>query len=218
MPFQGPESNDLANVTTLNLAFLTALGGNDPGIELPATLGERLRALSGERRARLARAPFLLLSVAEDDAKRWQDVPARPATADLLRPPAAASEASTQLAAATVAYLWQLARGNPYAARVVSGASLDWCEQLADATLYEVVDFALHEPGLVTLRFAGDRAFWNRLIEAGTSPEKAVRRAARVCAVQTLLTRSAGPRKPGLAAAACALPGPATRVAERKPG
>ncbi|MDJ0938597.1 MAG: hypothetical protein QNJ00_02405 [Woeseiaceae bacterium] len=216
MSFQGPASADLANVTTLNQAFLEALAGNDPGIAVPASIAERLRELGGERRTRLARAPFLLMAVGEDDPVRWLDMPRRPRTGDLLRTSAIATQAGTRIAAATVAYLWQLSRANPYAARVVSGASLDWCEQLAGAPLYEVVDFALNEPGLLSLRFAGDSGFWDRLLTAGTSSEKTVRRAARICAVQTLLTRSAGQRYQRLASAACALPAPPSRVADRE--
>ena len=45
----------------------------------------RFAALSSEQRERLARAPFLLMSLAEHDEARWQSLFAEQQTRDLLQ-------------------------------------------------------------------------------------------------------------------------------------
>ncbi|MBT8098373.1 MAG: hypothetical protein KJO82_01415, partial [Gammaproteobacteria bacterium] len=94
------------------------------------------------------------------------------------------------------------------------GASLAWCERLAECTLVDVLQFAAAETGLLRWRLAGETAFWQRMLVAGTSEEKAIRRAARLCSLQTLLTAYQADRFRQLPAAACSMPAPALRVAE----
>ena len=72
MEYQGPEPADLANVSALNGAFLDWLVAQDPG--LPGDAGTLLRQLDLPKRARLARVPFLLLTLNEYDNQYWQAV------------------------------------------------------------------------------------------------------------------------------------------------
>ncbi|MCK5326254.1 MAG: hypothetical protein KAJ57_09595, partial [Woeseiaceae bacterium] len=142
MEYQGPEPADLANVNALNRAFLDWLRVTGPAESLQSALPPDIRvALAGlDRRQleRLARVPFLLLSLREYDDTRWRSLFADRRSMDLLRPLQPANEEAARLITAGLGFLWQLAKRNPYAARLVSGASLNWCEQLADCTLMEL--------------------------------------------------------------------------------
>ncbi|NCF25044.1 MAG: hypothetical protein GWP60_10930 [Gammaproteobacteria bacterium] len=207
MQYLGPDRADLANVFMLNRAFIAWQRAKPPEDSCERSLAPdvraRLCALSADQRARLARTPFLLMSVAEDDDARWQPIFAEQRTRDLLQCLQIRDEAASRLAAAVLGFLWQLARRNPYAARLVSGASLNWYEHLADCTLMELFARALDDQALLAPRMADEPDLWNRLLTAGVSDRRQVRLAVRVAALQTLLTRRpARPYRP-LAAAAC---------------
>jgi hypothetical protein len=220
MHFPGPDTADLANVYALNRAFIAwqrarPQEARGPG-ELPAGMPTRLAVLSCEQRERLARSPFLLLSLAEDDEPRWQSLFAEQQTRDLLQCAQPGDEAATTLIAGALGFLWQLSRRNPYAARLLTGASLGWCEQLAGCTLMDLFARTLDDRTLLAPRMANHAELWHKLLTAGVSSRRQLRRAARVAALQTVLTerplRSARP----LAAAACSMP--AVRVRRsRKP-
>ena len=74
MHYHGPDRADLANVFVLNSAFIAwqrtrpLESARDSG-GLPG-ICERLAALNLAQRERLARTPFLLMSLAEDDEAR----------------------------------------------------------------------------------------------------------------------------------------------------
>ncbi|MDX1518131.1 MAG: hypothetical protein R3288_14900, partial [Woeseiaceae bacterium] len=166
--------------------------------------------------ARLTRCPFLLFSLAEDDAPRWNRLfeRTRMSRPDLVDAMADGPDTLAPVVLAALGFLWQLARRRPYAARVVSGASLAWCERLAEATLVDLFRFAVSEHDLVGFRNGADAAFWRRLLVSATSARKSVRRAARLAALQSLLTRMQAGSYQRLAAAACSLPAPARKVAD----
>ena len=224
MDYKPPEPADLANVRALNATFLDACRhpehGRAVGVPPPG-----LQAAWGDPRAldRLHRCPFMLLSIAENDAGRWARLfdragGSKPDLVDAMGPTLGAPP--VLLAAA--GFLWQLAHRRPYAARVISGASLAWCERLSGCTLVDVFRFVTAEPDLLGYRNADNAAFWQRLLLSATCSEISVRRAARTAALQMLLTGiPAGAYRP-MAAAACSMPAPASRVAERpsvsKPG
>ena len=220
MDFQGPAARDLANVTALNQAFLNAL--RDPDAlrvrERPATssLVDKLVALGERRSDRLAQCPFLLFALAESEDWRWARLFDEEKPADLIDRLERPSEASARLAVATLGFLWELAMRNPYAARLVSGASLSWCEQLSDSSPVRLFGFAASEPGLLAPRLANRTEFWAKLLDAGSRREKDIRHAAQLCALQTVLTRQTSERYRQLSAAACSMPAPAMRVADRR--
>ena len=116
----------------------------------------------------------------------------------------------------SVIFLWQLAQRNPYAARLVSGASLSWCEQASACTLMDLYARALEDQALLAPRMAEETGLWNRLLSGGVSNRRDVRLAARVAALQTVLTqRRVRPYRP-LAAAARRMPPVKTRHSARR--
>lgn len=220
MQYHGPNQADLANVFVLNRAFITWQRTRPPGESrergLAPEVHARLRALDCEQRERLARTPFLLMSLAEDDDTRWQAIFAERVTRDLLQCLQVRDETASRLAAAALGFLWQLAQRNPYAARLVSGASLSWCEQASACTLMDLYARALEDQALLAPRMAEETDLWNRLLSGGVSNRRDVRLAARVAALQTVLTqRRVRPYRP-LAAAARRMPPVKTRHSARR--
>lgn len=219
MDFQPPDTADLTNVYSLNRAFLDLLASatrplGDPEPRSAACI-RRIRQLDQRHRLRLAETPFLLFSLAENDAARWRPVFDSGYEADMfdrLDEPAADESRIVQ---AAVGFLWQLANKRPYAARVVSGATYYWCERLSVCTLVDLFDFAATEPRLLTMRLVNHAALWRKLIVGGTSDDANVRAAAKLSALQTVLTRIDDEPRERLLAAACSMPNPSTRVAER---
>jgi hypothetical protein len=220
MHYHGPDRADLANVFMLNRAFIawqrTRPPENAPEWGLPAAIGARFAALSWEQQERLARMPFLLMSLAEDNETRWQSLFAEQQTRDLLQCVQLRDEAASRLIAAGLGFLWQLSQRNPYAVRLVSGARLTWCEQLAACTLMDLLSRTLEERALLAPRMADRPDFWHKLLTAGVSNRRHLRHAARLAALQTVLTRSSARTDRRLAAAACKMPAPRTRKSGKR--
>jgi hypothetical protein len=220
MDFQGPQAADLADVYALNAAFLACFHapGTTAGLLLRRTspaLVERLAALDAQQLARLARAPFLLLSFREYDDECWDGLFRRDVGHDLLTPLEQPSDDIARLTAAGMGFLWQLSKRNPYTARLVSGATLYWCERVAARTLMELLLRVIPCNHLLEPRLADNADFWNKLLSAGVNSEREVRVAARLCALQTMLTQTPAARYRSLPAAACNMPMPALRVADK---
>lgn len=213
MDFKGPSAADFENVASLNRAFL-ALVGREPRRcldGLRADLAARLVALTAHQAGRLAGAPFLLMSFRERDDRFWQAAFARHASPDLfgLRGP----DDLTPLISAGLGFLWQLAQHNPYAARLVCGGGVHWCEQLAELPVLHLSGFAALGDELLTLRTAKDTELWSKLLTSGLSRDEHVRRAAHITALQTVLTRASAPAR-ALPAAACPARAPSLQVAD----
>ena len=135
MEYEGMTGDDLANVRALNRAWLDI-----------ATVGSRrLSQLSPRRRDRIAAAPFLLFSLRENDLALWERLLAEPAQGDLFQGGAAVTGSLRHLQATALAFLWALARRNPYVLRLISGAPLYWCERIASATLVQVTAAAVRQ-------------------------------------------------------------------------
>lgn len=219
--FKGPEVTDLADVTSLNGAFVTLLRrhegfpGSDTSYDME--LARRLQGLSRARAERLAECPFLLFAFDESRLQAWEPLfdGQLDRNGDMLNQLQTPPQSVLHMTAAALGFLWELSRRNPYAARLVSGASLNWCEQIADCSPVELMRFAVDQPRVLVLRMATKRDFWIKLLRAGTSEKKDIRRAAQLCALQSILTRPAPDRYARLPAAACRIPAPAMRVAER---
>lgn len=217
MDFQGPEAADFCNVTSINHEFLRRLRNKSSGRELRQhmvpTLHPIIRGLTDVQIHWLATTPFLLLSLRERDADFWSLLNSDETNSDLFVA-AQPGVASGQLAAASLAFLWQLARRNPYAARLVSGATLNWCEQLADWTLIRLLRHVAGRNDLLRPRAAGNNEFWSKLLGSGLSPEREVRRAAQLSALQAILTDAPAARYRPIRAAACSSLAPSLRVAD----
>lgn len=217
MDFFGPEPADFANVTALNKAFLMRLRGPLPGERLrrclPSRSQQSIKGLTNLQVERLSALPFLLLSVRERDQACWCTLADNEPNQDLLF---AGDEGADEIVTATLSFLWQLARRNPYAVRLISGASLVWCEQLADYTLLTLLQRAAIRNDLLQPRLADNEDFWLRLLGSGLSPDSQVRRAAHIASLQVMLTEDPAVHYRSMKAAACSSPVPARRVADRR--
>lgn len=197
MPYDSPTEVDLAEVYALNSAFLALLKARSicdrvaPGLAQSAR--QRLGALDEAESARLARAPFLLLSLRESDSGYWDGTPGDPGAYDLFD--AAEQVALGRLTAAALAYVWQLSRQNPYTLRLICCATLHWCERIAEQSLVDVLDRAGERESLLELRANDEGEVWDRLLRGGTDPRDAVRRCTHRSVLQALLIRPAVRRR-----------------------
>ena len=219
MEFKGPQPVDLKNVASLNRRFLGRLRASADGEPLRRLLlpahQTQIAGLGDLQLERLSGTPFLLFSLREYDVGLWSHVFDEGRNRDLFTQASATARPGGRLLAAALGYMWQLARDNPYAARIICGASLDWCEQLAACTLISLLVRTDEQPELLEPRLAGDRDFWNRLLGPGLSSEQEIRKAAHVCALQKVLTCGNSSDYTRLRSAACTAPPPALRAAER---
>ena len=201
MRFEGPTAGDMTNIRALNRAFLVAAG--------PAVSD---RPLSPPESGLLASAPFLLFSLREQDAAYWDSVLSGGPQFDLVE--VTPTGPLRRLQAAALAYVWQLARQNPYVARLVCGAPPQWCERLGERTLMELLDVAAYRADLLVPRFDADDPVMQRLLEGGTRGQRRLRRMAQHLALQTMLTERASARYRRLPAAACSIRPVPRRVGE----
>lgn len=218
MNFRGPRPADFKNVQVLNTAFVGLLlcGGQRAMTlrgPLPEALQRRFSSLTLLQRERLARTPFLLVSFREADSQYWEELLDAGPTGCLFEKATSPDRAETELLGAALGFIWQLARDNAYAARLVCGASLHWCEQLADRPLLQVVSAAARS-NVMQLRRAHDARFWQKLLHAGVAGEATIRRAARIGALQQMLTASPEAATVQTARAARLLRRPSLKVAE----
>ena len=220
MDFEGPEPADYDNVRTLNQEFLARLRDTSSGKVwrqlLDASLRPIIRSLTDLQTERLATTPFLLFSLREDDPDYWRLLARSTVQTDILAP-RRRDTGATQLAAASLGFLWQLARRNPYGVRLISGASLSWCESLAECALLHVLRFSSERRDMLQPRRGADVEFWNKLLGPGVSSEGPIRSAAQLSALQSILTRDTAACYSPVRAAACSTPRPQRRVAEKDP-
>ena len=214
MQYSGPEQADFDNVQALNRQYLRLIG---QGVSVPGAHPEierQLLALGDARAGRLAGAPFLLFSLRECEAEYWEAILDETPNGDLFMQPVPERSGERQLVAAALGFLWELAKRNPYAARLVSGASLHWCEQVSEMTLCDLMALAGRRLDVPLLRRADDHKLWARLLREGTSHVRPVRRASQVGALQSLLTHSEVAAARAWRVAARASSSPGLRVAE----
>lgn len=218
MSFASPESDDFQNVASLNLAWLRLLC-RDPAARRTrnpsaAPRLARLGSLSRAEAARLSGTPFLLFSFRERDDELWTRLLADSSHRGLFQE-RTASEAGL-LRDAALGFIWRLARENPYVLRLVCGATMYWCERVAELTIYELLTAAACAGELPVLRFAGHPTLWEKLLANGISPHAELRSAAQLSALQTILTEPAAERRENLPVAASRSAAPGLRVAEGK--
>ena len=116
---------------------------------------------------------------------------------------------------ASLGFLWQLARRNPFAARLVSGAPLEWCERIAESTLMQLLQAAASRQDMLELRFSGQRHVWDKLLSAGLGSDAGARVAAQMTALQVLLTAETATPYHRLRAAACAKSTPVRQLDDK---
>lgn len=205
MAFDGPAPVDYRNVSALNRAYLSLLQANCHARrslhELSSPLCRRITSLTRHQVDRLSATPFLLLSFRERDDKLWSQILGDDSGQDLFTRPLA--DDLERLQSAGLGFVWQLARQNPYTLRLTCGATLHWCEQIAEQTFFGLLAAVAPHPDLLELRRGNDDQLWLKLLIHGVSRETEVRTAAHVSALQTLLTRPATSVPRTWAVAAC---------------
>jgi hypothetical protein len=189
--YMGPAVDDYSNVLALNVAFLNATSG-----------------LKGPQRGRLAEAPFLLFSVREREIPWWDRALGDQVQEDLLAEPQIKTTDLQQIQYSAVSFLSNLTRRNPYATRLVSGATIGWCATIRAIPLMTLMDRVATRDDLLVSRIDPSTAAGSRLLANGTSSKPGLRRYAHLCALQTLLTDSHKTSGLPLSAAACDMTGP----------
>ena len=219
MHYEGLQSTDIDNVRALNDAFLTLIRRSPAARErlfgLREDLARVLVTLPAHKAARLAEVPFLLFSLREDDDRFWQSIFEPDPSRDLLASARPAQPEIGQLVAAGLGFIWQLARQNPYALRLLCGASVHWCEQIGEHTLVQILALTSEHQELLVLRLEQQPEIWRKLLDCGVSHHHEVRRAAHISALQALLTQPQKSQLTVWASAACRTRVPVSKVAER---
>lgn len=217
MDLQGPLPADYENVRALNTAFLELLRDDANARRfleaLPLELACRLQRLSKAEIERLAKTPFLLFSFRERDDRFWRDLLRGDGRRDLFSVQLNAKADISRVAAAGLGFVWQLANRNPFAARLICGASAHWCEQICEYTFFHLLEIAGHRVDLLVLRARDDIELWKKLVDIGLSEEIDARAAAQISAMQYILMRQ--PHAANWRAAACASRDPAFKVVQK---
>ncbi len=203
MEFQGPTNDDLVNISALNRLFLGAY----PEIEVCLQTAGGTRPTEAEL-ARLAGVPFLLFSFRERDGDFWQQVLGDDRQLALMESTEAGDARGVELKVAGLSFLWQLVRRNPYAARLVCGATVDWCDLVARVTLVRLLQATALRTDLLRTRFPAEDNLWRRLLHSGISAQPEIRLAAHHSALQAMLARSRESERDRMAAAACNMKAP----------
>lgn len=178
----------LAEINDLALELMAQRAAGEPD-GLPAMLRESLdlwRALTPERRRRLAGCPFLLVDIGLDTAGS----PSHSALEGVREPqePAQwfAEESLPRLSYLTLTYAWHLARTRRLAAGVVLGLPDDGAKWLAGLTLRQLAECLECSPRFLRPRWAASPAVWRYLLLAAASTEPAEFERARLRGIQLL--------------------------------
>lgn len=211
MHFSGVDEATIENGRALNAAFLALATGPAAPAGLDPDFVERLARLDRCDLERLSRVPFLLFTVAVVDTV--------PGTSASLREPMdlfgdRMARGEVRLVTATLALLWSLARTDRHAARFLAGTSRRWCDDIAGASLMDVLDTTRRFETLVMPRTVPQSAFWDKLFLSASDHRPFVRRAARQSALQCVLTELCDAPYVPVAVAACRKRTPPERVAK----
>lgn len=216
MAFRGPELSDYRNLVSLNTAWLELLQRDDRlrfGLAgLPEVHQQRITRLGAGQIRHLAATPFLLFSFREGDDRYWTQILSQDAERDLFTP--LGSDEADMLISASMGFIWQLARRNPYCLRLICGATLYWTERIAEQTFYALLNSVRVSGDVPAIRFAQQGELWRKLLDSGVSGNAAERGAAQISALQAILTMPPDGRTQRWSLAARKTASPQLRVAE----
>lgn len=216
MAFNGPVPIDYRNVGALNRAYLNLLQTERDARaslhKVSDSICRRITSLTRHQVERLSAAPFLLLSFRERDDRLWDRILSDDGGRDLLTRPLASD--LDRLLSAGLGFVWQLARQNPYTLRLICGASLHWCERIAERTFFGLLSSVAPHRDLIELRRGNDRDLWLKLLVDGISRDTDVRAAAHMSALQTMLTQPSKHAPQSFPVAACRTRRPGLKVAD----
>lgn len=180
----GPLDNaTLQEIILLNQLFIGVLPGL-PAAGFAAAAAPALPALPARPRqgfkAALRSCPFLLFRVADPVA------PAR--VADKPMAGADTDAAAQRLITFALGFLWQLARSNPFAVQLVSGAQARWCEELAALNIAQLV--ALAQRAQLLPRLTDTPGFWEDLLGVSSPALPGPRRTLGIAGLQLIMSRA----------------------------
>ena len=196
--FVAPSHEDYDNVRALNTAFIAATS-----------------TLHGVQRDRLASTPFLLFSLRETDEHWWHDALKASRQHDLIADGVVGNSDLYRVQTAALGFLWQLARRNAYAVRVVSGANHAWCEKITALPLLSLLDRVADRGDLIESRIHGLGHVGERLSGSGASANRRLRTATHLSALHTVLAHAGIEEARPQAAAACRLSAPLRRRSKK---
>lgn len=211
MEFRSVDETTIENGRALNAAFLALATGPAAPAGLEPDFIQRLRRLDARHLERLSRAPFLLFAIAVADPAPGLATSLRDSM-DLFDEPMGRAEA--RLVTATLSLLWSLARTDRHAARFLAGTPRGWCDDIAEASLVDVLDTTRRFEASIVPRSVAQRAFWDKLFVSACDRRPFVRRAARQSALQCVLTELRDDSYLPVAVAACRTRAPTRGVAD----
>ncbi len=203
-----------SNVSALNREFVRLLR------QYPAQFGvadptNRIARLGRRQRDWLAEVPFLLFSLAEEDHQLWRQLIESTDRFDLPLNSDGKSHEIAALAQAAMSFLWHLAKRDPFAARIISGADRNWCDLIAEVDCVALLAKVKLRNDLLEARRADNVDIWHKLLTVGVSVDRDTRGAARMSSLQCILTSTASAKGREWTAAACVSKSPAYQVADR---
>ncbi len=158
-------------VHRLNLEYLQFLARSPrqagvAGSRLPDPLCAALMALPAERRAEVARCPFVLFAARFSDHEFWSQASTGTTIADGAggAPPYVQPARTESFAQAGLLFAWHLVHLNAVAAPLVLGMSPRTIQVFAALSLPRVLDLAWAYPHIITLRWPGRADFWKELL------------------------------------------------------
>lgn len=196
--YPGPRQDDYDNVLALNSAYINATSD-----------------LKGPQRGRLAAAPFLLFSLRENDLDWWRRALGDDRQQDLMQTPDIENPVLRCVQTAGLSFLWQLAQRNPYAVRIVSGATVAWCDLISELPLLTLLDRVGARGDLIQSRLDAPNTIGNRLLGQGTSASTTLRRSSQLSALQELLAGNVTNSEARHSSAACNLSGPVRAIQKK---
>jgi len=216
MSFEAPTEVDYRNLEPLNRTFLKLLN-DDPsaprllsGCAPPSA--QRIKVLSVAETERLARVRFMLFGFREHDDDFWSRLLDEPGTPGLFDLPV--SEALGALIDSALAFAWQLAQRNPYTLRLITGATLYWCELIAEQRLADLIDRYRQSGDVPVLRLSNQADMWKSLLGGGTAAHPEIRRTVHAAALQRVLAGDDGSAARRWSRAASRIAFPARKVAD----
>ncbi len=193
------DASALHSIREANLAFLTLLAQTAvEGTEhfgLPATVGERARALEPAARVIAADCPYTLFDLRFADTRFWREralAGAAPAGVD-AGPPAAFARAAVFLA-------WHLVHSNELAAALAFGMGARAQRVWKGLPVSALEDAARLATPHLAARWPRHPTFWTRLLESAPDPAGANVEAVRLLGLQLIAADEVWPA-PSLAGA-----------------
>lgn len=214
MTYDIPTVSDYVNVRALNREFLRLARTSPAYIDFDSVQRHSLLALGAKQRENLAATPFLLFSLHDYDTATWQQLLSGERANDMFRNLSTTPAEISNLLTATIAFLWQLAQRNPYAARLISGAEAQWCERISAVTSFDLVSRVNQRADLLTIRRTASTDIWAKLLDPGVSPKHPIRSAAHMAVLQALLATPSAALTTAWPLAACKTQRPHLQVAD----